>query len=155
MTGMAQNVVQDYLDLLDSQREAVLASLDSLSEEQIWQRPAPREWCVGEILPHRAVLRQLPAGSERHVGGVWLGWASTAASSLPSRDRECLRAAGFPDVEQILGHPNTIQGSLFPVAVLRAQAESTHRRVRLFYTGEDEEYWATSTRMTRPSAWST
>lgn len=41
------NTILEYLDLLDSQRKAVFAVLDGLSEEQIWQRPAPNEWCEG------------------------------------------------------------------------------------------------------------
>ena len=42
---MPENVIPEYLDLLDSQRVAVFAVLDGLSEEEIWQRPAPKEWC--------------------------------------------------------------------------------------------------------------
>jgi hypothetical protein len=42
---LAENVITVYLDLLDSQRKAVFAVLDGLSEEEIWQRPTPKEWC--------------------------------------------------------------------------------------------------------------
>ncbi len=46
------NAVDTYLDLLDSQRETALAAVEGLSDEQIWQRPAPKEWSIGEILSH-------------------------------------------------------------------------------------------------------
>ena len=36
---MTDNVVAEYLDLLDAQRQAVFKALDCLSEEQVWQRP--------------------------------------------------------------------------------------------------------------------
>ena len=49
---MAENAVSAYLDFLDSQREGAFAVLDSLNEEQVWQRPEPKEWCVGETLSH-------------------------------------------------------------------------------------------------------
>jgi hypothetical protein len=47
-----EDAIAVYLDRLDTQRQAVLASLDGLTEDQIWQRPAPKEWCIGEILSH-------------------------------------------------------------------------------------------------------
>ena len=79
---MARNVVQNYLDLLDSQREAVFASLDGLSEEQIWQRPAPREWCVGEILFHAV---QFFASFLPGVAGMWAlcGWVGRLRQQRP------------------------------------------------------------------------
>jgi hypothetical protein len=49
---MTENAVPEYLDLLDSQRQTVFAALDGLSEEQIWQRPDAKEWCIAEILSH-------------------------------------------------------------------------------------------------------
>ena len=49
---MKINVVQQYLNLLDSQREAAFADLDGLTEAQVWQRPGPKEWCLGEIIDH-------------------------------------------------------------------------------------------------------
>ena len=50
------NIVSTYLDLLDVQCESAFTALDGLTEEQIWQRPAPKEWCLGEILDHNFLL---------------------------------------------------------------------------------------------------
>ncbi len=50
------SILPAYLDLLDSQREAAFAALNGLSESQIWQRPAPKEWSIGEILDHNYLL---------------------------------------------------------------------------------------------------
>jgi len=50
------DIVQQYLNLLDSQRESAFTALDGVTEGQIWQRPAPREWCLGEILDHNYLL---------------------------------------------------------------------------------------------------
>jgi len=50
------NILPAYLDLLDSQREAAFAALDGLSDEKIWQRPAPKEWSLGEIIDHNYLL---------------------------------------------------------------------------------------------------
>ena len=51
-----QSIVLTYLNLLDTQCQLAFAALDSLTEEQIWQRPAPNEWCLGEILDHNYLL---------------------------------------------------------------------------------------------------
>jgi hypothetical protein len=137
---MAQNVVQDYLDLLDSQRVAVFASLDSLSEEQVWQRPAPREWCVGEILSHtvRFFASFLPG-----VEGMWAlcGWVGRLRRHRPYgvEIENVYKRPGFPMWTGFLWTPRHNPRKPVLLAVLRAEAESTHRRVRLFYTGKDED----------------
>lgn len=45
-------VVPVYLDLLDDQREPAFDVLDGLGDNQVWQRPAEKEWWIGEILKH-------------------------------------------------------------------------------------------------------
>jgi len=45
-----QNIILTSLNLLAMQLEAAFAVLYSLMEKQIWQRPAPKEWRLGEIL---------------------------------------------------------------------------------------------------------
>jgi hypothetical protein len=37
------SVIDTYLDLLDSQRETAFNAIDNLTEDKIWQRPAPFE----------------------------------------------------------------------------------------------------------------
>jgi hypothetical protein len=49
-------VVSEYLNLLDAQRESAFAALNGLTDTQLWQRPAPREWSIGEILDHNYLL---------------------------------------------------------------------------------------------------
>ena len=49
------SIVETYLDLLDAQREAAFAAVAGLSDDQIWQRPVPGEWCIGEILNHNCL----------------------------------------------------------------------------------------------------
>ena len=51
-----QSIVLTYLNLLDTQCQVAFAALDGLTEEQIWQRPYPKEWCLGEILDHNYLL---------------------------------------------------------------------------------------------------
>ena len=45
-----------YMNIMDSQRIAAFATLERLNNSQLWQRPAPKEWSIGEILDHHMRL---------------------------------------------------------------------------------------------------
>ena len=49
-------VISRYLALMDSQRESAFAVLEEITDAQLWQRPAPKEWSIGEILDHTYLL---------------------------------------------------------------------------------------------------
>jgi hypothetical protein len=48
--------IKNHLDLLETQRSSIFASLIDVPDERIWQPPAEREWCVGEILDQMQVI---------------------------------------------------------------------------------------------------
>lgn len=50
------DVISQYLNLMDSQRESAFAALEEIADAQLWQRPAPKEWSIGEILDHNYLL---------------------------------------------------------------------------------------------------
>jgi hypothetical protein len=137
---LAQTIVEEYLDLLDGQREAVFASLEGLSEEQIWQRPAPGEWCVGEILSHTARVSAsfLSLLQTAWTLGRWYGRLRRNRSYAVEIDN-VYRRPGFPMWTGFLWPPRHHPGKPVPLAVLRAEVESVHRRARAFYSGKDQE----------------
>jgi hypothetical protein len=137
---MTENIIPDYLDLLDAQREATLAALDGLSEEQLWQRPAPKEWCIGEILSHTVRLYDslLPIFKI-----VWklLGWYGRRRRQRPYSIEidNVYKRPGFPMWVGFLWKPRHTPQNPVPLAVLKADVQATHSRVRAFYTGKDED----------------
>jgi hypothetical protein len=48
--------VERYLDLMESQREEIFQKLAGITNDRLWQRPAPGEWSMGENLDHTRVL---------------------------------------------------------------------------------------------------
>jgi len=74
------DIVQQYLDLLDSQREVTFAALEGLTDAQIWQHPAPKEWSSGVYNLHMPSLQDclnawLSGKTEPPVTkliGIWL-----------------------------------------------------------------------------------
>ena len=87
---MNTEVVIAYLGLLDSQREAAFSALEGLNDAQVWQRPAPKEWSVGEILDHNYLLI---ARSYPLVRAAWslLRWYG-------ERKRTCPYLTEIPDL---------------------------------------------------------
>ena len=70
------------MGLLDAQRESTFAALAALNDPQLRQRPAPKEWSIGEILNHNYLLSAffLPA-----VKWMWklAGWYGRLRRNLP------------------------------------------------------------------------
>jgi hypothetical protein len=86
-------VIPTYLALLDAQREAAFAALDGLEPAQLWQRPAPREWCLGEMLNHVYLLN---ASAMPYVRFAWqaLRWYGERRRHKPYRD-SCPTSTGL------------------------------------------------------------
>jgi len=137
---MAENVIAEYLDLLDTQRKAVFAVLDGLSEEQIWQRPASKEWCVGEILSHtvRFLDSFLPG-----LRFMWrfFGWFGRLRRKRPYavEIENVYKRPSFPMWTGFLWTPRHNPEKPVPLAELVSEVESTHSRVRSFYSGKDPD----------------
>jgi hypothetical protein len=53
---MKNNFIADYLELLDSQREAIYTEIKGIETDLLWQRPAEKEWSMGENIDHGRVL---------------------------------------------------------------------------------------------------
>jgi hypothetical protein len=134
------NVILEYLDRLNAQRKAVFEALEGLSEEQIWQRPAPREWCIGEILSHtvRFFDSFLPA-----LRFMWriCGWYGRLRRGRPYavEIENVYERPSFPMWTGFLWTPQHNPTKPVPRAVLREEVESTHSRVRAFYSGKDPD----------------
>jgi hypothetical protein len=137
---MTQNVIPDYLDLLDAQREATLAALDGLSEEQIWQRPVPKEWCIGEILSHtvRFYGSFLPGLKIMWTLLGWYGRLRRHRSYAVEIDN-VYKHPNFPMWTGFLWKPRHNPRKPIPLAELRANVQDAHSRVRAFYAGKDED----------------
>jgi hypothetical protein len=134
------DVIATYLDLLDNQRETAFAALEGLTEAQIWQRPAPKEWSLGEILDHNYLL---VASFLPLVSGLWhgLGWYGKLRRRRPYavEIEDVYRREGFPMWVGFLWTPRHNQRKPVPLAQLQAEARDLHRKVRAFYTGKDPD----------------
>ena len=131
-------VIQNYLDLLDSQRELAFTGLDGLTEEQLWQRPAPKEWCIGEILDHNYLL----IGSTFPY--VKAAWKTQQRRAERRRERaytteieDPYRKPSFPMWVGFLWKPRYTPRKPVPLEKLKTENRDLHAAVRAFYTEKD------------------
>lgn len=132
-----RNIVSKYLDLMDAQREAAFAALEGLSEAQIWQRPKPKEWCIGEILDHNVRLFQSTLPFLK-TGWALMGWYGRVRRKRPypvEIDNVYKRPA-FPMWTGFLWTPKYKPKRSTSLAVLREETMAVHRRAREFYEGK-------------------
>jgi hypothetical protein len=134
---MPENIIPEYLDLLDSQRITVFAALDGLREEEIWQRPAPKEWCMGEILSHTVQFFHSFLPGLRFIWTI-VGWYGRLRRKRPYsvEIENVYQRPNFPMWTGFLWTPRHNPEKAVPLAVLQAEVEAVHGRVRTFYTGK-------------------
>jgi hypothetical protein len=140
LIGGLPSIVGQYLGLLDSQREAVFTALDGVTDAQLWQRPAPKEWSIGEILDHNYLLiaSMLPP-----VEFLWksLGWYGRLRRHRPyaTQIEDVYRVPTFPQWVGFLWTPRYNTRKPVAFEALKTELRDLHARVRRFYEGKDED----------------
>ncbi len=132
------NIVTDYLDLLDSQREAAFALLAGLDADRLWQRPAPKEWCLGEILDHNYLL------IASTVPYVKFAWRVQRHRAEKHRLQPCVteiedpyRKPSFPMWVGFLWQQRYTPRRRVALEKLFAENRDLHAAVRTFYADKD------------------
>ena len=140
MMSIHDPVIPTYLSLLDSQREAAFAALEGLTREQVWQRPAPKEWCIGEMLDHVYLLN---ASAFPYVKFAWraLRWYGERRRHRPYPDTmpDRYRDGKFPMWTGFMWTPRYNPRRPVPLEVLKQELRDLHRRIAAFYSSKDED----------------
>lgn len=132
--------IENYLDLMDSQRESVFSLLDGLTDEQLWQRPAPKEWSIGEILDHNYLLMKsfYPAVTWAWRLGAWYG-RLRRSRPYATKIEDVYRDPKFPQWVGFLWTPRFNTRKPVPLETLKAELRDLHARIRQLYEGKDED----------------
>jgi len=133
-------VISGYLDLMASQRESAFAALEGLTDSQLWQRPVPNEWSIGEILDHNYLLfaSMYPA-----LRWLWKlnGWYGRVQRNRPYKTEieDLYRSPKFPHWVGFLWTPR--RNTRKPVSLdrLKSELRNIHATVHQFYTGKDAD----------------
>lgn len=134
------SVVSKYLDLLASQRESMFASLNGFTDDQLWQKPAPKEWSIGEILNHNYLLFAsfLPIVQWVWRLGSWYG-RLRRNRSYKTEIEDLYRDPKFPHWVGFLWTPRHNTRKPVSLEVLKAETRDQHAKIREFYEPKDED----------------
>ena len=134
------DIVHQYLDLLDSQREAAFAALEELTDSRLWHRPAPREWIIGEILDHNFLLF---ASTYPIVRWMWklFGWYGRLHRQQPyaTEIEDLYRSPKFPMWVGFLWTPRFNSRKPVSLEDLKTELRVMHGKVRRFYEDKDHD----------------
>jgi len=132
-------IVDDYLELLDSQRESTFTALGGMADDQLWKPPAPKEWSIGQLLNHNYLL---VASTLPYVKLVWKYFHKRGEQQ---RDRpyqtkinDVYREPKFPMWVGFLWKPRYSERNPVPFDRLKNEIRSLHAEVRAFYECKDE-----------------
>jgi hypothetical protein len=125
---------------MDRQRETAFATLEGLSEEQLWQRPSEKAWSIGEILSHTYLLT---SSSLPYVRFAWRWFRPIAERrrhhpfrvDMPDRYRN----GNFPMWVGFLWTPRYNAAKHIPRDQLVQQLKDHHTEIRRFYEGKPED----------------
>ena len=137
---MIAQTIDTYLNLMDSQRESVFAALDGISDAQLWQRPAPKEWSIGEILDHNYLLFASFHPVVRRMWD-WFGWYGRLRRSRPyaAGIEDLYRSPKFPQWVGFMWTPRYNNRKPVSLDALKKEMRDLHADVRAFYEGKDED----------------
>lgn len=134
-----KDVISRYLDLMDSQRESAFAVLEEITDAQLWQRPSPKAWSIGEILAHNHLvfLSFLPI-----VQWLWNwnGWYGRLRRHRPyeMEIEDLFRSPKFPHWVVFLWTPRHNTRRPVSLDLLKPEMRNMHAKVHQFYAGKDE-----------------
>ena len=136
---MTINVVASYLDLMDSQRESALTVLDGLTDSQLWERPAPKEWSIGEILDHNYLLFASTYPIVKWIWNLnsWYGHLRRERS-YQTHIEDLYRSPKFPQWVGFMWTPRYNTRKPVSLEALKTELRNLHSNVRQFYEGKDE-----------------
>lgn len=132
-------IVDQYLKLLDAQRESAFAALDGLTDSQLWQRPAPKEWSIGEILDHNYLLFASTYPAVQWIWNLNSWYGRLRRKRLYKTEIEDLyRSPKFPQWVGFLWTPRYNTRKPVSFDQLKVELRTLHTNVRKFYEDKDE-----------------
>lgn len=138
MVSNHEQCVENYLDLMDSQRREIFLLLENVPQDELWKRPKPSSWSAGEHIDHARVLTR----AFRRL--IFCAWPLLKTVALLRRNRpfeteidDVYKRPGFPNRVGWLWPPLYSANAPIPLATLAEAMAQEHQRVRLWYEARD------------------
>lgn len=138
MDAGKEGVVERYLDLMRRQREAMFAELEGIGHEELWQRPAEKEWCVGETLDHLRVINGSLLKWFKVAWFLWQPWAKLRRHRPYQVEIDNVyERPNFPMSAGWIWPPKYTPKRPTTLATLEENLESLYRDLVAFYADKD------------------
>jgi len=135
-----EGAVAEYLELMDREREACFASLEGISREQLWWRPAAREWSIGQTLDHLRVFTASMVWPMRFTWAVELPWAKLRRNRPYQVEIENHYARpNFPMGTGWIWAPRHTPDKPLALSALKDRLSDIHRRTSEFYASREPD----------------
>jgi len=133
-------IIGEYLDLMEAQRKSALSALCELTDTQLWQRPSPKEWSIGEILDHNNRLYDTFFPLVKNMWR-WFRWYGEKKRRRPYQVEveDSYRRPSFPHWVGFLWPPKHTPKKPVSLSVLITETELLHAKIRAFYEGKDAD----------------
>jgi hypothetical protein len=133
------NVVSNYLAMMDHQRESLFEILEGLSQEALWLRPAEGEWSIGEDLNHLRLINSSTLTLFK------ITWALLFPLAKIRWDKPCqtdidkiYKRRWFPLTTGWIWPPKYMPNKPTTLSVLQENLAATHQEVRNFPFHEND-----------------
>ncbi len=136
---MHKQKVAQYLNLLDRQRDSFFTSVESITRDALWKRPAADAWSIGEHIAHtRILLRSM----RRMFTVLWpflfpLAWLRRKKPFHAHID-DVYKRPKFPLQAGWFWSPRGYAKKPVCLKVLRLHLAREHQAVRTFYQDKEE-----------------
>jgi len=141
MPDQTDDIVSEYLAMMDLQWERLFADLEGLNQDMLWQRPAEDEWSIGENLDHLRVINSRTLSIFKITWVLLFSWAKLRYDKPYQTEIDNVyKRPGFPLNTGWIWSPKYTPSKPTSFAVLEENLSDTHQEVRKFYTEKDPDY---------------
>jgi len=114
--------------------------LEGLIDSQLWQRPAPKEWSIGEILDHNYLLVASMCPIVKWIWR-WNGWYGRLRRNRPYQTEieDLYRSPKFPHWVGFLWTPRHNTRKPLPSESLKTETRTLHADICKYYEGKDQD----------------
>lgn len=132
-------IVPQYLDLLDQQREAIFDEIGSMSDAELWYRPGPKVWSIGEHLDHTRVINCFTRRLLYFYAPLLWPYARLARGRpFKAEIDDVYKRPGMPMWVGVFWPPKYKPSRPVTVGFLRDLLRNEHLAYRRFYEARDE-----------------
>lgn len=137
-TNNSENIILTYFEMMDRQRDMLFNVLDGLGEEELWQRPTPEEWSIGENLDHLRVINSSTLTLFKFTWTLLLPLAKLQRNKPYQTDIDNVyKRQGFPLNTGWIWSPKYTPNKPTSLQDLMGNLTNVHQDVKEFYIGKE------------------